>query len=172
MSRQKILMDFIKAAMITGVFAAFVVYLPTEHKGSKAGLSVSYASIQADIFNNVSISGIQEIHGVKIMDYDRNKVEYYFEYEATGIDTLKMIASLPFSIDDRVSSVGPMLMESDSNPLEVNSSFTEEARNATSFFWNAKAEDFTFYECIKSPMKHTLLISKTSSRILHKVESI
>ena len=165
-------MNFIKAALITGIFAAFIVYLPTKRINPETGFSISYASIQADILNHVSIDGIQEIHGVKIIDYDKNKIEYYFEYEATGIDTLKMIALLPFSIDDRASCVAPMLMESDSNPLEVNPSFTKEVRDATSFFWDAKAEEFTFYECIKSPMKHTLLISKTSSRILHKVETI
>jgi len=173
MSRFNILLkNSLKAALITGIFAAFVIYLPTERRGSKEGLSVSYASIQADIFNNVAIGGIQEVHGVKIMDYENQKIEYYFEYEANAKDTLQMIASLPFRMDDHISNVAPVLMESDSSPLEVNASFTKEALDATSFFWKVKAEDFTFYECIKSPMKHTLLVSKTSSRILHKVESI
>jgi hypothetical protein len=173
MSRYKILiLNFTRAALITGIFAAFVIYLPTKHRGSNSGLSVSYASVQADIFNNVAIGGIQEIHGVKIMDYENRKIEYYFEYEANEKDTLQMIASLPFRMDDRISNVAPMLMESNSNPLEVNASFTKEAMDATSFFWKAKAEDFVFYECVKSPMKHTLLVSKNSSRILHKVESI
>ena len=172
MSRQNILIDFMKAALITGIFAAFVICLPTKRINPETGYSISYASVQADILNHVSVEGIQEIHGVKIMDYDHNKVEYYFEYNANAEDTLKMIASLPFAIDDHVSSVAPTLMESNSNPLKINAAFTEEVREATSFFWNAKAEDFIFYECIKSPMKHTLMISKTSSRILHKVESI
>jgi hypothetical protein len=173
MSRHHIsIMNCIRAALITGIFAAFVVYLPTERTQPGSGISVSYASIQMDILNHVSISNIKEIHGVKIIDFDRHKIEYYFEYEANALDTLKIIASLPSAIDDNVSSVAPMLMESDFNPLEVSQAFTEEARDATSFFWNAKAEDYTFYECIKSPMKHTLLISKTSARILHKVESI
>lgn len=167
----KILSNIIKAALITGVFAAFVIYLPS-NPAQKSGLSMSYASVQADIFNNVSIGNIQEIHGVKIMDYDHQKVEYYFEYEANEMDTLKMIASLPFVVDNNISNVAPVRMESNSNPLDVNPTFTEEIRDAIAFFSNAKAEEFTFYECVKSPMKHTLLVSKTSSRILHKVESI
>ncbi|HEU5291314.1 MAG TPA: hypothetical protein VFU05_11755 [Cyclobacteriaceae bacterium] len=158
--------------MITGVFAAFVIYLTTDRTHSKAGLSMSYASVQEDIFNQISIGNIQEIHGVKIMDYENQKIEYYFEYEANALDTLKMIAVLPFAIDDNISNVAPVRMESNTNPLEINPAFTEEIRDAIAFFSNAKAEEFTFYECVKSPMKHTLLISKTSSRILHKVESI
>jgi hypothetical protein len=172
MSRLKILTNILKAAMITGVFAAFVIYLPTDRTHSKSGLSMSYASVQADIFNHVSLESIQELHGVKIIDYDHQKVEYYFEYEANLVDTLKIVASLPFAIDDNISYVAPVLMENDANPLEVNPTFTEEIREATAFFWNAKPEEFTFYECVKSPMKHTILISKTSSRVLHKVESI
>jgi hypothetical protein len=155
--------------MITGVFAAFVIYLPSDPQ-SKSGLSLSYASVQADIFNQVG--NIHEIHGVKIMDHDRQKVEYYFEYEATEVDTLKMVASLPFTIDDHPSNLAPVPMESSTNPLEVNPTFTAEILDAIAFFSNAKADEFTFYECVKSPMKHTILISKTSSRILHKVESI
>ena len=169
MSRLKILKNILKAAMITGVFAAFVIYLPSDPQ-SKSGLSMSYASVQADIFNQ--IGNIHEIHGVKIMDYDRQRVEYYFEYEATEVDTLKMVASLPFAIDDHASNVAPIRMESATNPLAVNPIFTAEILDAISFFSNANAEDFTFYECVKSPMKHTILVSKTSSRILHKVESI
>jgi hypothetical protein len=83
-----------------------------------------------------------------------------------------MVASLPFRIDDHVSSVAPVLMESNSNPLEVNAFFTKEALDATSFFWNAKPEEYTFYECFKGSMKHTLLISKTSAKILHKIETV
>ena len=172
MSRLNILLNIGKAALITGIFAAFVIYLTTDRTHAKAGLSMSYASVQQDIFNEISIGDIQEIHGVKVIDYENQKIEYYFEYEANALDTLKMIASLPFAIDDNVSHVAPVRMESNRNPLEINQSFTEEIREAIAFFSNAKAEDFTFYECVKSPMKHTLLISKTSSRILHKVESI
>jgi hypothetical protein len=173
MSRRNIfLMNSLRAALITGIFAAFVVYLPTERNYAGSGISVSYASVQMDILNHVSISYIREIRGVKITDFERHKVEFYFEYEANAQDTLKLIASLPSAIDNEVSSVAPMLMESDINPMEISEAYTEEAREATSFFWNAKAEDYTFYECIKSPMKHTLLISKSSSRILHKVESV
>ena len=173
MSRRKTLLkNFTKAALITGIFAAFIIYLPSKQTNSGPAYSISYASVQADIFNNISINGIQEIHGVKIIDYDHQKIEYYFEYEANELDTLKMIANLPFAIDDHVSNVAPVRMESSINPLKVNNAFTEEIKDAISFFSNAKAEEFTFYECVKSPMKHTLLVSKTSSRILHKVESI
>ena len=86
-------------------------------------------------------------------------------------DTLKVIGSLPFILDDNVSSLECTLMESNTNPLEITET-SEQVLEATAFFWNSKATDYVFYECAKSPLKHTLLISKTSSRILHKIESI
>lgn len=174
--RFSIIKNYIRAAWITGFFAAFVIYLPTEQRANNINpdlvYGISYASVQTDILQPSSIDGLKEIHGVKIAYYDQSKVAYFFEYEANALDTLKVVGLLPFTLDNNASSVACTLLESNSNPLEVNTAFSERVREATSFFWNSQAADYTFYECIKSPLKHTLMISKTSSRILHKVESI
>ncbi len=116
--------NYIRAALITGFFAAFFIYLTTGHKENNTNSDLVYsitdASVQTDILQPSTINGIKEIHGVKITYADRSKVSYYFEYEANAQDTLKIVGSLPFVIDNNVSSTACTLLESNSNPLEVN----------------------------------------------------
>lgn len=163
------------AAWITGFFAAFFISLTVDWKEEETDPNLVYsitpASLQNDILHKATIEGFKQLHGVRVTYADRTKVAYYFEYEANAQDTLNVIGSLPFVLDDNVSSLECTLMESKTNPLETME-LSEQVREATAFFWNLKASDYIFYECAKSPLKHTLLISKTSSRILHKVESI
>ncbi|HEY3430154.1 MAG TPA: hypothetical protein VGK39_05705, partial [Cyclobacteriaceae bacterium] len=110
---------------------------------------------------------LREIHGVSITRAD--KVSYYYEYEADHHQVLNVLASLPFRLDNNKSSVQCGWMNSDSNPLEYEN-ISEAEVEASAFFWRANPEEYSFYECLKSPLKHTLLISKTSPRILHRVE--
>ena len=39
-------------------------------------------------------------------------------------------------------------------------------------FWNVEENEFDVYECLKTPIRHTLLISKTTKRVLHRIEFI
>lgn len=157
-----------------GFFAALVIYLPSNRKVASLPWEVvdniSDASVQHEIFQDPT-ADINQLNGVKIVDKTTGKSTYYFEYIANKQDTLRRIAALPFLKDNRVSSLSIELMESLVNPLD-GSVLSQEEREATSFFWEAEAEEFVFYECYKSPVKHTLLFSKTSDRILHKVESV
>lgn len=158
-----------------GIFAALVIYLPNQEaiKGQYEiyfGIPISDASVQHEVFGDENFV-LQQLHGVRIINPDTGKFTYYFEYIANKQDTLRRIASLPFLKDNRPSSLACEVMYSPLNPLD-NSALTQEELDATSFFWNARADEFTFYECYKSPVKHTLLLSKTSDHILHKVEFI
>lgn len=157
-----------------GFFAALVIYLPANRKTeSQSWTAESYindASVQNEIFQDPSAK-INQLHGVKVVDRATGKFTYYFEYIANKQDTLRRVAALPFLKDNRISSLSIELMESALNPLD-GSVLSQEEREATSFFWEVEAEEFIFYECYKSPVKHTLLISKTSDRILHKIESV
>ena len=137
-----------------GFFAALVIYLPKKEELDGQyklyfGIPVSEASVEHEVFSNSRLS-LEQLNGVRILNSDTGKYTYYFEYIANKQDTLRAISALPF--------------------LKDNTALTQEERDGTSFFWNARAEDFTFYECYKSPVKHTILLSKTSDRILHKVE--
>ena len=157
-----------------GFFAALTIYI-TEKRQEESpdwtnSSTISSASVQHDIYQDMS-ADIQQLNGVKVRDSRTGKFVYYFEYIANKQDTLRRISAMPFLKDNRTSSLSVELMESSSNPLD-GSTLSQEERDATSFFWNAKGEEFTFYECYKSPVKHTLLLSKTSDKILHKVELI
>lgn len=157
-----------------GFFAAFIIHLPESRKAESpvwnSGYAISDASVQNEIFKDPSFQ-VQQSAGVKVYHAETGKVVYYFDYIANKQDTLRRIAALPFRKDNRPSSLSCELMDSPINPLTVLPS-SEEIKNATAFFWENEAEEFTFYECYKSPVKHTLLLSKTSDRILHKVEFI
>lgn len=155
------------------LFAALTIYLPHEKITQPEiyfGPPVSEASVQQEFFQDASFA-IQELNGVRIIDQETGKPTYYFEYIANKQDTLRRISALPFRRDNRKSSLSCELMNASINPLE-NSELTDEERSIASFFWEAEAEEFTFYECYKSPVKHTLLLSKNSDRILHKVEFV
>lgn len=175
MQRLLTIKNYFRAALIMGFFAALTIYLPNKKQLENQfeiyfSIPVSHASVTHEFFNDASIN-LQQLNGVKVINPDTGKYTFYFEYIANKQDTLRLISALPFLKDNRPSSLTCNLMNVSFDPLD-NSTLTQEERDATSFFWNAHAEDFTFYECYKSPVKHTLLLSKTSDRILHKVEFI
>ena len=175
MQRALIIKNYFRAALIMGFFAALTIYLPSQREICSEnemyfGTPVSDASVAYEFFNDSDFRP-QQLNGVKVLNPDTGKYTYYFEYIANKQDTLRMISALPFLKDNRPSSLTCELMNASFDPLD-NSALTQEGRDATSFFWNIRGEDFTFYECYKSPVKHTLLLSKTTDRILHKVEFI
>lgn len=170
------ILNYLRAALITGFFAALVIYLPADRSGSnidpESVYGIMHASIQADILQGATIAELKEVHGIKVVYADYGKCTYYFKYEADPNDTLNVIGDLPFVLDNNASSIACMPMYANLNPLDAVTTLTTQEREASSFFWNSKPEDFTFYECIKSPFRHTVLISKSSPVILHRVESI
>lgn len=170
-----VMKNYGRVILMMGCFAIFFTSISSKRTmdlpDPNAVSFISHASVRSDIFK-YSFVDVHEIHGVKISCNDQNKYAYYFEYRANALDTIRAIEALPFDPYGRVSSTSCVLMNSDENPLEERTAFPEEVQHAIAFFWNANPEDFTFYECIRSPEKHMVLISKTSDRILHKVESI
>jgi hypothetical protein len=166
--------NHLRAALIMGFFAALTIYITDKNKEElpvwEDTSMISSASVLHDVYQDMS-ADIQQLNGVRLRDSRTGKFVYYFEYIANKQDTLRRISAMPFLKDNNPSSLSVELMESSLSPLD-NSALSPEEREATSFFWNKKGEEYTFYECSKSPMKHTLLLSKTSDRILHKVEFI
>ncbi|HET9055016.1 MAG TPA: hypothetical protein VFM90_12625 [Cyclobacteriaceae bacterium] len=169
-----VLKKYFRAAAIIGIFAALTLYLPdkqtTGGRDIYFGMPVSEASIVQEFFSDADFV-LQQLNGVKVLNPDTGKFTYYFEYIANKQDTLKRISALPFLKDNRPTSLRCELMNASFDPLD-NSALTQQERDATSFFWQVAAGDFIFYECYKSPVKHTLLLSKTTDRILHRVEAI
>jgi hypothetical protein len=163
------------SGLLMVVFAGLATYLPQRERASEQfnlyfGMPISQASVQHEFFNDPDFQ-LQQLNGIQILNRDTGKLTYYFEYIADKQDTLRRIAAMSFLKDNRISSTACELMNTNLNPLD-HSDLTQEERDATSFFWDARANEFPFYECYKSPMKHTLLLSKNSNRILHKVEFV
>jgi hypothetical protein len=168
--------NYLRAALITGFFAVLIIYLPADQPGSsldpESVYGIMHASFQTDILQGAAIADLKEIHGIKVVYADYGKCTYYFIYEADPNDTLRVISDLPFALDNNTSSVACLPMNTNLNPLDAVKTLSAQEREASSFFWKSKPENFTFYECIKSPFRQTVLISKTSPVILHRVETL
>jgi hypothetical protein len=111
---------------------------------------------------------LEKVTGLKVK-YITGHFASYFEYEADGKQILKTISQLPFSryatLADTVCSP---LTPVDLALLRKHVS-GDEIKHGSSF-WTADLEEFELYECLKSPLKHTILIGKNSRRILHRIE--
>jgi hypothetical protein len=174
MALKRTLKPYLVAGLATMLFATLVIFLPQRRTTGEAelyyGPPISHASVQHEIFGNTGVP-LQQLNGVKIFNADTGRFTYYFEYIANKQDTLRRIAALPFLKDNRRTSLSYQLLDSFENPLD-GSKLSKEEYEASSFYWDARGEEFTFYECYRSPMKHTILLSKNSDRVLHKVEVI
>jgi hypothetical protein len=167
---KKAVKQYGKAILVTLAFAALILFTTRERVISSDGeITISDSSIRTDILNSYAFE-IKEIHGVRVDDHAADSVSYYFEYEADYQTILNAIAALPVKIDDNRTSIQCGLMNSAVNPLKFSIKQSEQELSVSEFFWQAKPEEYVFYECFKGSMKHTLLVSKSSSRILHWIE--
>ncbi|HYG20158.1 MAG TPA: hypothetical protein VD816_14570 [Ohtaekwangia sp.] len=114
----------------------------------------------------VSALGLHNVTGVKIK-YITGQYAQYFEYEADRAAVLQMLALLPFSrYTEKADTVARRIGHAEFEKLrrEIPS---VELENSTSF-WSAD-EAYDVYECLKFPLIHTVLISKDSNRIIHRI---
>lgn len=159
-----------KAMLLMASFAAFILYTAEKRTAQiETTVSISDSSVRAEILNSYSID-LKEIHGIKV--YSSDSLSYYFEYEADYNQILNAISLLPVRIDDHRTSIRCGLMNSNSNPMQDFKGLSKTEVSASEFFWKANPEEYTFYECLKGSLKHTLLISKTSAKILHRIEGV
>lgn len=111
---------------------------------------------------------IQDVVGIQVK-YPTGKYACYFEYKADPEAVLGAISSQPFS---RYASLA------DTQCREVSYEQLKELKTTVSgfevenstTFWMADEKEFEVYECLKSPLKHTLLIDAKTNRVLHRVE--
>ncbi len=112
---------------------------------------------------------IKEINGIKAI-YKNGNTTQYFEYEADADKILDIINRLPFKKTNHITDTTYRTMQITFS-LSAKSVLSFEENEAASFFWNAKSDDYRYYECIKAKDTHTILVSKTTGRILHRIES-
>ncbi len=111
---------------------------------------------------------IEDVQGIKVK-YGNGLHSSYFEYDADPESLLAKISYLPFSkytvrADTTCRPVAFAEVEF------MRSHLTHFETENAAFFWDATSEAYHVYECIKTPLRHTLLISKNSNRVLHRIE--
>ncbi len=119
-------------------------------------------------YKYLSQLNITEINGVKV-SYPSRKSTCYFQYQARSADVLRMIAALPFKPDQTDSDTLSRKMDFPFS-LAGKESLPDKEIKASSFFWELNPAEFDYYECRKSPVRHTILIHKSSGIILHRME--
>lgn len=140
-------------------------FLPNEYERPEIRLVTLRDTLPNSSFSNLSI---QELKGVKAT-YVTGRYTCYFEYNANQQEVLRAIDILPFDINTRLSDTQCRKMDSDFS-LSGKHILSNQEINSSAFFWNINTEDFIYYECIKSPMRHTILLDKHSNRVLHRIE--
>ena len=113
---------------------------------------------------------LDNVKGIKI-GYFTGGYASYFEYEADRQSTLETISALSFSKRATISDTVCRRISHGYLALTKAQLSITELENSE-FFWAAGEQEFDAYECIKGAFKHTLLISKNSKQIFHRIEFI
>lgn len=118
----------------------------------------------------VQALNLGDITGLKFK-YTTGLYANYFAYEADPQAVLNAISELPFQLSGSLAdTLCHKITFNEIRALQQNISRTELER--TSFFWNTDPVTMAMFECIKPPYRHTLLLTKNSDRILHRIEFI
>ena len=110
-----------------------------------------------------------EINGVRAI-YQSGRHTSYLEYEAEPMRVLFAVQSIPFAMHEGGDTLCRAMNETFS--LSGQRVLSKEEKSKASFFWNIDPTDFVYYECLKGRQRHTILVSKTSNRILHRIETL
>lgn len=113
---------------------------------------------------------LNDTEGIKIKHHNGNYASY-FTYEADRDVLLRAIGSLPFPrYAIKADTVCHAISFRDIALLRQN--VTNAEYEASMFFWDVDVAKYDVYECFKPPLRHTLLISKTTQQVLHRAEYI
>lgn len=110
---------------------------------------------------------IRDVEGIKVK-YPSGNYASYFEYEAERNTVLHVISNQPFARYAQLADTRARKISADELKL-VQSTVTGLEFESTSF-WSVNPDEYEVYECLKSPMKHTVLVNKKSNKILHRIE--
>lgn len=123
-----------------------------------------------DTLSKNALTGVAvtQLHGVKAT-HASGRYTCYFVYEATDPrELLRRISALPFRRGQRADTLCRQM----DKPFSASGQrfLSQEEIKASAFFWPADPNQYIHYECIKGTQRHTLLVSKTGSEILHRIE--
>jgi hypothetical protein len=153
------------------LYAAFACKEPGANvngiTNSGASTTVMFYTSLADTLPGKTLQrmNVGDVNGVKFKTLNGNEVRY-FEYNADPRKLLAAISEMPFSKNASIADTLCRQMNSLSLVAQ------EELIPGDDYwikFTNVNADEFLLYECIKPPLKHTLLIHKKSSGVLHRI---
>ncbi len=111
---------------------------------------------------------VGEVSGIKVK-YLSGHENRYFEYVAEKQLVLRVISHLPFTKYSVFSDTNCRRISfNDLNTVREKISETEYENSLS--FWNADPGSIEVYECIKSPLRHTLLFDSKSNHVTHRIE--
>lgn len=166
----KYLLHFITPLLLLA--AVFICKKPSHLKGDSSFLSEprTYLTSLQDSLPEKALQELkinERVLGTKIK-YPSGLYASYFEYEADNKTLIRTLGRLPFSRAEILAdTVAHPIAIGEFNELKASVSLAEQEHAAV--FWNTSLNDIVVYECIKAPFRHTLLISRTSSRVLHRI---
>jgi hypothetical protein len=111
---------------------------------------------------------IKETKGVKVV-YTSGKSTSYFEYETDPKKLITIISALPFEKGNAINDTLCRKIENTFSLSAKNVLSSDELAGAN-FFWSIEPKNYTYFECLKYPARHTLLINNITGRILHRIE--
>lgn len=110
------------------------------------------------------------VNGVKLT-YAGGRYASYFAYQANPQTVIETISTLPFA---RYAVVADTVCYKTSftTLAQLQQTLSDTELQSSAFFWNAPHDQFEVYECLKAPLRHTLLISRRSGQVFHRVEYV
>lgn len=112
---------------------------------------------------------LPKTYGTKILYYN-GLYASYFEYEADPNAVVQTVSQLPFPIHLNIPADTLCRPISQHDFETMMKLISAEEKESTSNFWASYKNKFNAFECIKGQFKHTLLLSRNSNRILHRIE--
>jgi hypothetical protein len=123
-------------------------------------------SIPTDMLRSL---GFSNVTGVKYRQHT-GMAASYFTYRAEREKLIYLLSVLPFKTANSNADI-----VCHNVPFDTLSELKRKAHPMETQgeeFWMATAEDFDLLESIKPPHRHTLLISKTDSRVIHRIATL
>ncbi|MBT1706263.1 hypothetical protein [Chryseosolibacter indicus] len=113
---------------------------------------------------------VGNVTGIKVLDLQGRDVRY-FHYKANKKVLLEALAKSPFN---RNALLADTLCREISREelVRFKRSIADPELHAGAFFWNKVSQNVEIYESVKPPLKHLLIIDKSSRDIHHRIEFI
>jgi hypothetical protein len=107
--------------------------------------------------------------GTKIL-YHNGLYASYFEYESDPNAVIETVSQLPFPISSNIPADTLCRPISPRDIETMMKLISAEEKESTANFWTSYKNKYDAFECIKGHFRHTLLVNRSSNRILHRIE--